>query len=113
MEAKTKTPVDSIEIPAEYVDLCDDWHGGISCKLYAVSSTGGLTCGSIRPTGCDTDEQWYLTLWRGLACDISYTTRQAEKSENKDHCVLAEFEKFCDSWVERLTEEYGLADWES
>jgi hypothetical protein len=32
-----------IEVPAEFVSLASDWHGGQDSMLYAIASTGNLT----------------------------------------------------------------------
>ena len=115
MNQATRTPVDSIVIPPEYVDLCYGWHGGIDCLLYAVSSTDGLTRGNRRPLEM-TDEQWYLTLWRDLACDVTRARwaagKAAESARDDDFLMFVKFEKWADDIVDKLTEEYGLADWE-
>ena len=76
-----KIPVDSIEIPSPFVDLCIGWYDGINDKLYAVASTGGLTLGNRRPVGCDSDEKWYLTLWRDFAVDVYRARRAAGDDE--------------------------------
>lgn len=91
--------------------------------LYAVSSTGNLTTGTHRPGECDSDEKWYLTLWRGLACDVSLAARSAAKGLNApedggdgdghddDYPDLVEFEAWTDSIVDQLSMEYGLENW--
>lgn len=109
----TKTPIDSIEIPTEYIELCELWNSGLNCMLYAVSSTGGLTLGNRRPSGCDTEEKWYLQLWLELSCDVAYAARLAMKPEHEDHATLIGFEIWVDKIIERLSEEYGLEDWEN
>ena len=125
----TKIPVNSIEIPCEYVDICGDWHGGQYCLLYAVSSTGNLTTGTIRPYGVDadgnsypmSDEQWYLSLWRDLSNDVYCAVRTAEKAAHRDDAdwedehdkiVLAAFETWIDEEIiPELEASYDLADW--
>jgi hypothetical protein len=130
MSNTTKTPVDSIEIPPEYLELCEAWHGGLNDLLYAVSSTGGLTLGNRRPPDCDTDEKWYLSLWWELSSDITHANRLARRGfdqlseEGKQECrdnffglgrhkKLSEFEEWVDDIAERLAEEYGLTEWEA
>jgi hypothetical protein len=113
----TKTPVNSIVIPARFVRACEGWHSGISDKLYAVSSTGNLTTGIIRPRGCDSDEKWYFTIWLDLSTDIGLAARAARQglngpSDAADHAVLVEFEAWADCIVEQLLDEYGLEDWD-
>ena len=110
MESKTKTPHDSIKIPPEYLELCEPWHGGIGSMFYAISSTGGLTMGSVRPCGTDSDDEWYLSLWTDLACELSYLVRVSARDEHEDHELLFKFEEWTDKIVERLQKEYGLED---
>jgi len=110
-EAKKATPVNSIQIPDRFVKLCEHWHGGQRCTLYAVSSTGNLSMGNILPYHCDTDEQWYLTIWRNLAVDIMNCRMAAELYESDSIDILTEFEKYADNIVEQLKQEYNLADW--
>jgi hypothetical protein len=115
-------PIDSIVVPVPFQRLCANWHGGMDCMLYAVCSTGNLTTGTYPPRGCDSDEQWYLTIWRGLASDLGCTVRQAQKAFDAD-CMhpddyddipeLAEFEDWVDDQVIRLERSYGLADWDA
>ena len=119
-------PLDSIEIPPEYIALCADWHSGQDCMLYAVASTGGLTMGSIRPYDDGlplSDEEWYLSIWNSLSTDIAYCVRQAKKTreqfaENEaaeewaetcsDVDDLSSFERFADDICEKLAKSYGL-----
>lgn len=111
-------PIDSIEIPIEFVALCSGWAGGMDCMLRAVESTGGLTLGTIRPEGCDTDEKWYLVLWRNLAADVFRTRLDSEKGDagcedHEDYKDLCQFEFWVDEQVERLEESYRLEDWDA
>ena len=106
------TAIDSIEIPAEFVALAEQWHSGQGDLLYAVASTGGLTLGNRRPLGCETDEQWYLQLWRELSCVVTVACRAAAKSNDEQLPALLAFDEFVEQTAERLAEEYGLADWE-
>jgi hypothetical protein len=106
-------PINSIEIPVALQRLCGEWHGGLDCMLYAVSSTGGLTMGTIRPVGCDTDEKWYLNIWREFASDLGYAAMQARKGDDEDADELEKWEVWVDGVCDKLEEEYGLEDWES
>ena len=113
-----RTPVNSIQIPDKYVDLCCEWHGSIHCMLYAVSSTGGLTLGRRSPGESRSDEQWYLSLWQSLSSDVMRARLAAEEGSNGEYVftdapLLLEFENWVDAIVDRLTEEYDLADWGS
>jgi hypothetical protein len=103
-------PVDSIEIPVGFQHLCKGREGATIGTIYAVSSSGGLTIGTLRPEGCDTDEKWYLTIWRNLAAEAFYIRCKAGE-DSADHRELIEFEFWVDEQVERLEQSYGLADW--
>lgn len=107
---QVKTPVDSIDIPPQYLELCESWHGGISSMLYAVASTGGLTLGSIRPSETETDDEWYLSLWSGLSGEVSHVVNVAENQRDADLNRLKAFEEWVDKTEERLRTEYGLDD---
>lgn len=106
----TVTEVNSIQIPYEFVELCGEWHGGQSCMLYAVCSTGNLTLGNRRPLGCDTDEKWYVHIWECLDSDLSITIRQAKG--RRGVTKLREFGEYVEGIVKQLRAEYGLEDWE-
>lgn len=114
----SKIPIDSIEIPDRFVDLCIGWHGDIGCKLYAVASTGGLSLGNIRPGGCDSAEKWYLTIWRDFAVDVHHARRAAGDDQcfppdgHEDLDALIEFEEWVDEQVDRLSASYDLEEWE-
>lgn len=108
-------PVDSIVVPDRFVELCEGWAGDTDCMLRAISSTGNLTTGTHPPRGCDTDEQWYLTIWRNLLGDIGYVTRLAEKSgctDPNDIADLVDFDIWVDEQIARLEQSYGLEDWD-
>ena len=115
----TVTPVNSIEIPSEYVEVCDGWYSGSADLLYAICSTGGLTTGTNRPLDCDTDEKWYLTLWRGLSVDVCRAKMSARVAESEgwdggeDYDTFVYFEDWVDAVCERLAEEYNLTEWEN
>jgi len=90
--------------------------------LYAVSSTGNLTTGTHRPVGCDSDEKWYLHIWRRFSVDVCLAVRAAgagcnadahDDGHDADYPALVEFESWVDSTVERLEREYGLDNWEA
>lgn len=124
-----KIPVDSIVIPNKYIELCSRWCGGQDCMLYAICSTSGFTIGSIRPRCCDTNEQWYYTIWLELSADVAGARRAAEKvcddydadygfgdftfEDLQSDCEeLRGFENWVDTQCERLCESYGLDEWE-
>ena len=126
MDTTKKTPVNSIVIPARFVDLCGQWYNGRGDLLYAVSSTGNLTIGDRCPMGCTSEEKWYLFLWMGLANDVGYAVRSAKKGLNssdendggdgdghdRDYPLLVAFETYADEIADQLAIEYGLDDWE-
>ena len=112
----TATAVNSIQIPAEYVELCEHWHGGQNCMLYAVCSTGNLITGSLMPQDCETDEQWYIHIWNALSADLSATLRQARKRTDDadiaaDIPTLEAFAAYVDETLEKLIAEYGEEEW--
>jgi len=119
MSIATIIPVDSIKMPVRFQRLCSDFAGGLDCMLRAVSSTGGLTTGTHRPGGCDTDEKWYLHIWRELSSDVYCKVREARLYKGSDLAVyasrndLTEFEVWVDCQIGRLEESYGLADWDA
>jgi hypothetical protein len=112
MTIATKIPVNSIKIPVAYQRLCADWAGGQGCLLYAVSSTGGLTTGTIRPAGCEgAEEKWYLTIWRELSVDVWGAVCDAKDTDHADFADLSRFEDWVDERVSDLEDSYDLADW--
>lgn len=69
----------------EEVDACTSWHGGMGSMFYAVSSTGSLSRGSIRPSvdlgdGWEsmTDTAWSHDLASRLESEIRETITQAD-----------------------------------
>jgi len=106
--------VNSIEIPVDIQELCADWAGGTDDMLYAVSSTGDLTLGSIRPRGCDTEEKWYLTIWREFASDLDYNASVASfKNDDAKSHDLNYAKKYADVVCAILARVYGLEDWDA
>lgn len=117
--------INHIEIPGEYVGLCRDWYCGIDDMLYAIASTGNLTTGNRRPTGCETDEQWYLQLYRDLEADIVSAERDARynaddyKRDYTDESYadvilkLKEFREWVAARINELEAQYNLAGWEN
>ena len=105
--------VNSIEIPSDIQELCTNWAGGVDCMLRAVSSTGGLTMGTIRPKGCDTDEKWYYHIWMEFASDIGYAAHLARNDDTDDADEMGRAEEWVCDVCETLAESYGLEDWYS
>jgi hypothetical protein len=115
-DVQPRIPVDSIVVPDRFVDLCQGWAGGMNCMLRAISSTGGLTIGTIRPIGCDSDDQHYYSIWLDLSGDVGYVVKQARKgngySDDDEVRDLIDFEDWVDEQCDRLCESYGLEDWD-
>lgn len=91
-----------MKIPTKFVNLCRDWHDGQSSMMYAVSSGGALTRGSIRPHDDDgpySDEKWIWSLFASLESEIRHCLRLA--TVQKDRNRLAEFL----AWTEAKTVE--------
>ncbi len=114
MTTATKIPVNSIVVPDRFVELCEGWAGGMDCMLRAVSSTENLTTGTHPPRGCDSDEQWYYTIFLDLSSDVGYAARLARKGgdEHGDADDLDDFETWVDEQCDRLCESYRLEDWD-
>ena len=102
--------INSIKIPDEFVDLCEGWHGGQSSMLYAISSTENLTTGSIKPPRAETDEQWYLGLWRELSMEIYRNIKAAREYEPGDVDALTRFDGFVDGKIAEMEADFGLTD---
>lgn len=71
---------------SERIDFDDDelataasWHAGQETMLYAISSTGYLARGTIRPRHCTTDAEWWADIRERLASECEETIRQARK----------------------------------
>lgn len=109
----------NVDVPPEFIRLCHGWAGDMDCMLRAIDSTGGLTIGTIRPYYRDpgrylTDQEWHISLFRSLSCDIRYCIRMAEKSEATDVAGdlsgLRSFEQWADNTTLNLRNQYGLND---
>lgn len=103
-----------VEIPAEYVNLCHEWAGGTDCTLRAISSTGELTVGTVRPYNDDgrpmTDEEWHIHLFECLGADLYGIVRQGRQGECEDFDGLRRFEDWAGMMVDHLRATYGLTD---
>ncbi len=102
-------PIDSIVIPERFVRLCKGREGKTNCTLRDVSFKGNLTTGTHRLIGCDSDEKWYLAIWRDFAASVFHVSLE----DNDDCRELLEFEFWVNEQVARLEESYGLADWDN
>lgn len=118
-----------VDIPDHFVRLCALHRYGQDDSFYAISSTGGLSLGSVCPSVSEertskpdgsvplggrmpiwrsmTRQEWHLSLWTGLSSDCSYHVR---RSTGKDRYRLERFERWVDSVVARLRTAYNLAD---
>jgi hypothetical protein len=83
---------DAIEFDYEELEAAEHWHGGQSSMLYAISSTGSLSRGTIRPRNDDgepmTDKEWMADLASRLDTEASLCAReaiaQAKKARGKE-----------------------------
>jgi len=98
--------LNNVEFPERFVRTAGEWYGGQGCILYAVSSTGGLTRGSIRPDLCDddgnytpaTDEAWIRYLWDELDITLSRNIRNLLKRPKGERKGLRDLQAFS-RWV--------------
>ena len=51
--------------------LAMESHSGQASMLYAVASTGALSTGYIRPSGCETDAEWERDLLERLGAELA------------------------------------------
>lgn len=111
------TPINSIKIPQQYIDLCNGWYRGVNYVLYAIASTGKLTLGSIRPRVYDsdrymTDEEWYWSLFSDLGIELRQIIKNIEKrnkqNEVEDYEELKNFLDWAEEISDWLAEEYGI-----
>lgn len=65
-------------------ELAADWHGGQSSMLYAVSSTGGLARGNVRPSWSGnvpmTDDEWA----HDLICQLQSELQDISSDDTAD-----------------------------
>jgi len=98
--------LNAVDFPEEFVKTASEWYGGQDCILYAVSSTGGLTRGSIRPVLCDddgeyrpaTDQAWIRHLWDQLDSTLSRNIRNLLKRPKGQRKGLRSLQAF-HRWV--------------
>ncbi len=112
-----------VNIPDRFVRLASEWHSGQDDLLYAVSSTGGLTLGSMRPYSTEvsrflTAREWHVRLWASLGGDIRAAARCAErrhdvKSMQRAARRLRRFEAYAERVETRLREVYQLTESEA
>lgn len=86
-------------IPHKFVKLCSQWHDGQYSLFYAISSTGTLRIGTIRPL-CEesgiplSDKQWLTELYDQLLCEINFILRILKRNPRADKLALERFERF-------------------
>lgn len=106
----------STPVPDRFVSLAADWAGGEDCMLRAVSSTGTVALGTIRPYDRDagrylTDPEWFVSLFAALASDIRSCLRLARR--NPLGSAIADLEAF-EAWTEgaeaSARAKHGLVD---
>lgn len=111
------TPINSIKIPQQYIDLCNGWYDGVNSMLYAIASTGKLTLGSIRPRIYDsdrymTDEEWYWSLFSDLGIELRQIIKNIEKrnkqNEVEDYGELTNFLDCAEEIADGLATEYEI-----
>lgn len=106
--------INNITIPAEYVAVCSNWAAGTDCMLRAISSTGSLTTGTIRPKNDSdypmTDEEWYISLFDSLDCDVSRIVHSIEKqnrqAEIEGFNTLVDFQQWAEKTADELRTKY-------
>jgi hypothetical protein len=76
-----------IEFDDEEIDAATSWHGGGSSMLYAVSSTGALRRGTIRPHDEEghplTNEEWMRRLAEKLEGEAEDAAKDAKAQARK------------------------------
>ena len=83
---KNSSIINAIAIPDELQQLASGWYDGSGSMLYAITTTGGLTLGTIRPLEDGrpmTNHEWYASLFSGLACELNHCARLAKKGKEK------------------------------
>ena len=76
-----------IDFDDEEIEAAGHWHGGQNSMLYAITSTGALSRGTIRPRhhegGLMTDEEWIVDLAERLESEAEQSARDAAKQAKK------------------------------
>lgn len=113
-----KIPVNSIQVPKEFVDLAGEYYAGQADMLYAVASTGNLTTGTNRPIDNGqfdndrepmTDQQWYLHLFYKLVWSIKDCIQAiAENPDIKPDMRLQDFARWTEARIQELHADYGI-----
>lgn len=74
----------TLEIPPEYIELCEQWHSGQSSMFYAISSTGALSLGTNNPYPGESDEVWMLGLIENTILEIEHCIKICEWGMNEE-----------------------------
>jgi len=76
-----------IDFDDEEIEAASHWYGGQGSMLYAITSTGALSRGTIRPRhpegGLLTDEEWIVDLAERLKGEAEQSARDAAKQAKK------------------------------
>ena len=96
--------INHIETPARFLAVAANWYSSQHDLLYAVYSSGGLYMGNIRPYNPDhymSDEEWYISLWMELSCDLNYAISACRKAlgDLDDLDDLVAYEEWVDNVV--------------
>lgn len=103
------------EATADECRVATDWHGGQGSMFYAVSSTGSLSRGTMRPYGDDapmSDTEWSYDLVSRLGAelreDIPHAVANDDLEGSEDAETMREWLAKVDALQERLETELGL-----
>lgn len=82
----------TLEIPSEYLELCESWHGGQDSMFYAISSTEALSLGTHSKIWGeqDSDEFWMLGLMEDTIREIKICIGHCENGHYPDDKELLE-----------------------
>ena len=114
-----KGALKTITVSDEFVDICTNWHNGISSMMYAVSSTGNIKLGTNRPKSKESDrpmldQEWHIHLWKKLRQEFRQTINANGMPNNVDQCKelleLMIAKEFCDSIVTDLEASYNVEE---
>ena len=115
---------DEIEFDSDELEAAEHWHGGQYSLLYAISSTGSLRRGTMRPSEDGrplTDDEWLISLAESLSAEATRTallarnesrrTRGKERAEFlRDYDALMSIAEKADQFVEKQSRGFGSAD---
>lgn len=101
-----------MSLDSKFVTLAREWYDGSGSMLYAIASTGDLTCGTIPPVRCGSNDEWYCHLWDVLDCELSAIIRglENEKLVNCDYNSLCEFQQHAEQMADSFRPEEDDTD---